>query len=105
MSENLNFEPGYYKIIKLYGPNVIEVANTAGWRCQGASWYVKLTGVPDSSEKTELNKWLKEGQIVRVIPRRRNPDARVVSDVWLGNAHINRQFPGYEASQDEKKRA
>ena len=104
MSENLYFEPGYYKIIKLYGPNVIEVEDTVGWRRQGA-WYVKLKGVGDSSDEKELHKWLKEGQIVRVVPYSRNPDARVVSDVWLGNAHINRQFPGYEASQGEKKRA
>ena len=87
MSENLNFEPGYYKITKLVEPNVLEVEGT---------WFIKLKGVGDHTLKEELKKWLKENNIVRVIPYSRSNDARIISDVWLGNTHINKQFPNYE---------
>ena len=86
MSVDLHFKPDWYKITKLIGPNVLEIENT---------WFVKLKGVGDNAPKEELKQWLKEGNIVRIIPHWRNEDARIVSDVWLGNTHINRQFPSY----------
>ena len=88
MSENLNFEPGYYKVTKLVGSNVIEIEGT---------WFIKLKGVSDHTLKGELQKWLQENNIVRVIPYERSDDARIISDVWLGNTHINRQFSNYES--------
>ena len=87
MSDNLYFKPDYYKITNLLAPNVIEVENT---------WFIKLKGIDDNADIKELSKWLKEGNIVRVIPYSRNEDARIVSDVWLGNTHINRQFSNYK---------
>lgn len=81
--------PGYYKITKLVTPNVIEVEDT---------WFIKLEGVSDQTEKKELGKWLSEGNLVKVIPRYLSNDARIISDVWLGNIHINRQFSKYEHS-------
>ena len=87
MSENLNFKPGYYKITKLIEPNVLEVEDT---------WFIKLKGVGDHTPKEELRKWLQESNVVRVIPYSRSNDARIISDVWLGNTHINRQFPNYK---------
>ena len=93
MQTNLNFNPDWYKITKLISPNVLEVENT---------WFIKLKGVGDSTPKEELKKWLKEGNIVRVIPYWRNDEARIVSDVWLGNTHINRQFPGYKKNTLKK---
>ena len=87
MSENLNFKPGYYKITELVEPNVLEVEDT---------WFIKLKGVGDHTPKEELIKWLKKSNIVRVVPYSRSNDARIISDVWLGNTHINRQFPNYK---------
>ena len=87
MNENLNFKPGYYKITKLVEPNVIEIEDT---------WFVKLKGVSDTTPKEEIKKWLKEGNIVRIIPYKRSNDARIISDVWLGNTHINKQFFNYK---------
>ena len=86
MSKNLYFKPDYYTITKLLAPNVLEVEDT---------WFIQLKGVADNTQPEELRKWLKEGNIVRIIPYERNPDARIVSDVWLGNTHINRQFSNY----------
>ena len=86
MSANLYFEPGYYKITKLVGANVLEIEDT---------WFIKLRGVDDNTSEEELKKWLKEGNIVRVIPYSRSNDARVISDVWLGNTQINKQFSNY----------
>ena len=85
---NLNFESDYYQVTKLVKPNVLEVEGT---------WFVKLKGVDDdSTDPEELEKWLKKGNIVRVIPYERNNEARIISDVWLGNTHINRQFSNYK---------
>jgi len=80
-------EAEYYKITQVIEPNVIEVEGT---------WFVKLKGVSDFTPQEEIKKWLKQGNIVRVIPYRRNNDARIISDVWLGNTHINRQFVNYK---------
>lgn len=88
-----NFKPGYYKITSLVEPNVIEIENT---------WFIKLKGVGDNTELEELKKWLKEGYIVRVIPYQRNNAARIISDVWLGNTHINRQFLSYNNQAREE---
>ena len=55
-----------------------------------------MKGVNDSTAPEELKKWLKKGDIVRIIPHWRNKDARIVSDVWLGNIHINRQVSSYK---------
>ena len=87
MKDNLYFEPGWYKITKLWPPNVLEVEDT---------WFIKLKGVGDDTPKEELTKWLKENYMVRVIPYRRDNTARIISDVWLGNTHINRQFTNYK---------
>ena len=87
MSADLHFKPDYYKITGLFEPNVLEVEGT---------WFIKLKGVGDSEPKEELKKWLERGDIVRVIPCWRNSYARIISDVWLGNTHINRQFPNYK---------
>ena len=84
----LLLKPGYYKVTDLIEPNVIEVDGT---------WFIKLKGVNENVPKKELSKWLKENNIVRVVPY--GPpaeDARIISDVWLGNVHINRQFSGYD---------
>ncbi len=87
MNKSLNFEPGYYKITKIVEPNVVEVEGT---------WFIKLKGVGGSTPKEEIKKWLKEDNTVRVVPYRRGDDARIISDVWLGNTHINKQFPNYK---------
>lgn len=87
MSTNLHFKPGYYKITKLIGANVLEIEDT---------WFIKLSGIDDNTPEEEIKKWLKEGNIVRVIPYSRSKDARIISDVWLGNIHINRQFANYK---------
>lgn len=87
MSTVLNFKPDYYKVTRLLAPNVLEVEGT---------WFIKLKGVSDNTPPEELKKWLKEENIVRIIPYRRNNEARIISDVWLGSIHINRQFPNYK---------
>ena len=87
MNKNLNFKPGYYKITKIVESNVIEVEGT---------WFIKLKGVGDSTPKEEIKQWLKEDNTVRVVPYRRSSDARIISDVWLGNTHINKQFINYK---------
>ena len=88
MNSLLNFKPGYYKITKLIGSNVLEVEGT---------WFIRLKGVDEeNSKKEELEKWLKKDCIVKVIPHSRSQDARIISDVWLGNTHINRQFSNYK---------
>lgn len=83
----LDFKPGYYTITKLIEPNVLEVNGT---------WFIKLKGISDKTNKGELGKWLKQNNTVRIIPYRRNSKARVISEVWLGNTHINRQFSCYK---------
>ena len=88
MSSNLHFEPGYYKVTKLMGPNVIEVEGT---------WFIKLKNVSNNTSKGELEKWLQESNIVRIIPYERGDGAHIISDVWLGNTHINRQFSNYKS--------
>ena len=88
MKNNLNFKPDYYKVTKLVEPNVMEVESM---------WFIKLKGVADDTNPAELEKWLKEGDVIRVIPYERSNDARIISDVWLGNTHINRQFSNYES--------
>ena len=60
------------------------------------TWFIKLKGVGDDTSKEEFTKWLKENYMVRVIPYRRDNTARIISDVWLGNTHINRQFTNYK---------
>ena len=91
--DNLDFEPGYYTITDLIGSNVIEVDDT---------WFIKLDGVSDKESFKELRKWLEKGNVVRVIPLRRNKDARIVSEVWLGNSNINRQIPSYGLDEFRK---
>ena len=87
MSDNLYFEPDYYKITKIIEPNLLKVEDT---------WVIQLKDVDSNTQKGELQKFLKEGYIVRIIPRSRNNEAFVISDVWLGNTHINRQFSNYK---------
>ena len=82
----LDFKPDYYRVTKIVSSNVIEVEKT---------WFIKLQGIPDDNDPDELKKWIKEDNIVRVIPYRRNEEARIISDVWLGNTHINRQLKNY----------
>ena len=94
MSADLNFKPDWYKITKIIGPNVLEVENT---------WFIKLIGIDDNTPKEELQEWLKEGNIVRVIPYSRNDEARIISDVWLGNTHINRQISSYNNPSESEK--
>ena len=84
---NLNFEPGHYTITKVIEPNVLEIEGT---------WFIKLKGIGDNTSKEELKKWLQTGKVVRIIPYSRNNSARIISDVWLGNTHINRQFSNYK---------
>ena len=86
MSEVLNFKAGYYKVTQLIEPNVIEVEDT---------WFIKLKGVGDNTKPNELHDWLKEDVYVRVVPHSRNNEARIISDVWLGNTNINKQFSSY----------
>ena len=93
MKNNLNFKPDYYKVTKLVEPNLMEVEST---------WFIKLRGV-DDDHPDELSKWLKEGYIVRIIPYSRNEYARIISDVWLGNTHINRQFSNYRNQLENKE--
>ena len=95
MDTVLNFKPDWYQITKLIGSNVLEVEDT---------WFIKLRGIDDNTPKEELRKWLKKGNIVRIIPYSRSNDARIISDVWLGNTHINRQFPNYNYQPENEKR-
>ena len=87
MSDNLNFKPSWYTITKLIEPNVIEVEGT---------WFIKLKGVGDDASPEEIKKWLKTDYVVRIIPYRRDNMARIISEVWLGNTCINRQFSNYK---------
>ncbi len=87
MAECDLLEAGYYRVTKLIAPNVIEVEDT---------WFIKLKGVGEQTEKEELEKWLSQGDFVKVLPRSVANDARIISDVWLGSIHINRQFSSYE---------
>ena len=80
-------EAGYYRITKLIVPNVIEIDGT---------WFIKLKDVGEQTKEDELEKWLSEGDFIKVIPRFVENDARIISDVWLGNIHINRQFSNYD---------
>ena len=89
---SVNFIPGYYKVTKLIKPNVIEVDDT---------WFIRLEGVGEDLKTNELNKWLKIGNSIRVVPYERSNDARIISDVWLGRVHINRQFSNYKKKQDK----
>ena len=93
MSGVLNFKPDWYRITKLIGSNVLEVEDT---------WFIKLKGIDDNTPEDEIKKWLKEGNIVRVIPYSRSKDARIISDVWLGNIHVNRQFANYKPSKNHE---
>lgn len=87
MKDLLGFQPGYYKITKIFGPNVLEINGT---------WFVKLKGISDNTDKNEIKEWLREGNSIRVVPYERNDEARIISDVWLGETHINRQFKNYK---------
>ena len=87
MSDNLHFKPSWYRITKIIEPNVIEVDGT---------WFIKLKGVADDNSPEEIKKWLKTDYVVRVIPYRRDSMARIISEVWLGNTYINRQFSNYK---------
>ena len=83
----VNFNPGYYRVTKLIRPNVIEVDDT---------WFIRLEGVGEDVKTDELSKWLKVGNSIRIVPYERSNDARIISDVWLGRVHINRQFSNYK---------
>ena len=83
----LNFKPGYYRVTQLIEPNVIEIDGT---------WFVRLAGVDENTGEGELSKWLNTGSSIRVVPYERSNDARIISDVWLGRVHINRQFSNYQ---------
>ena len=89
MHDLLGFKAGYYMVTKLYPPDVIEVDDT---------YFIKLKGLVGKTKRSELKSWIKTDFCVRVVPHYRNDEARIVSDVWLGNVHINRQFPNYEKS-------
>lgn len=93
MSKNVYFKPDWYKITKIIGSNVVEVDDT---------WLIKLEGINDNTPETEIRKWLKVSNYVRIIPYERDKYARIISDVWLGNTHINRQFSGYKTKILEK---
>ena len=94
MDKSLNFNPGYYKVTKLLEPNVLEVEELDFLNQN--MWFVKLKGIRDNTPQKELKKWLRKGSIVRVIPYKQNAEAQITSDVWLGNTHINQQFPNYK---------
>ena len=84
-------EVGYYRISKLIAPNVLEIEDT---------WFIKLKGVGENTPKEELEKWLSKDDFIKVIPRSLREDARIISDVWLGNIHINRQFSNYDSHHE-----
>ena len=90
--DNLCFPPGFYEISKLIGSNILEI--------QGI-WLVKLQGIKDDNPPEELKKWLKVNNVVRIIPHKRDKYAHVISDVWLGNTHINRQFKEYNEEKEK----
>ena len=82
-----DFKAGYYKITKIIKSNELEINDT---------WFLKLRGIHDYNPEEELRKWLKKDQVIRVIPHYRDNCARIISDVWLGNTYINKQFKKYK---------
>ena len=87
------FKPDFYRVSKIVDCNVIEVDET---------WFVKLQGIPDDNDPEELKKWLKVDNHVRIIPYARNHEGRIISDVWIGNTHVNRQFKKYEKEVEDE---
>ena len=62
-------------------------------------WFVKLKGVGDDTHIEELKKWIKKDNVIKVIPYIRRNDAKIISDVWIGNIFINRQFKNYNKNK------
>ena len=85
--ESLDLKPGFYRVTRIFEPNVVEVNDM---------WFIKLKNVNDTHKgKGELSKWLQKGHFVKIVPYKRSGDARIISDVWLGNIHINKQLSAY----------
>ena len=92
MTTKLYFNGGYYRVTQLIEPNIIEVEGI---------WFIKLEGVDEKTIKEEqLQRLLKIGSMVKIIPYNRTDDALIVSDVWLNDIHINKQFSNYIETKD-----
>ena len=92
MITQLHFNGGYYRVTQLIEPNVIEIEGI---------WFIKLEGVDEKTvEGIELQNFLEIGTLIKVIPYNRTDDALIVSDVWLDDVHINKQFPNYIGKRD-----
>ena len=92
MITKLHFKGGYYRVTQLIEPNIIEIEGI---------WFVKLEGVDEQTVKgTKLQEFLKMGTLIKVIPYSRTDDALIISDVWLDDIHINKQFSNYIGTKD-----
>ena len=96
MTTKLYFNGGYYRVTQLIEPTIIEIEGI---------WLIKLEGVDEKTIKEEkLQKFLKVGNMVKILPYNRTDDALIVSDVWLDDIHINRQFSNYVETKDFLRR-
>ena len=92
MITKLHFNGGYYRVTQLIEPNIIELEGI---------WLIKLEGVDEkTAEEGILQRWLKAGTMVKIIPYSRTEDALLVSDVWLNDIHINKKFSNYIGTKD-----
>ena len=77
------FHPGFYTVTKIIEKDLFQVENV---------YLIKLK-VPYSQfsikDGTFLNQ-LKE-KIVKIIPHHRNNKGEIISDVWIGDIHINKE--------------
>ena len=92
MITKLHFNGGHYRVTQLIEPNIIEIEGI---------WFIKLEGVDETTVKKEkLKEFLNIGTLIKVIPYNRTEDAFIVSDVWLKDIHINKQFSNYIETKD-----
>ena len=92
MITKLHFNGGYYRVTQLIEPNIIEIEGI---------WFIRLEGVDEKTTKQDmLQKWLRIGSMIRVIPYSRTDNALIVCDVWLDDLHINKQFSNYIGTKD-----
>lgn len=81
------FEANYYTATSILGPNLFKADD---------KWLIELLGVPRDGGMDEMHKWVRKDFIVRIVPVTLTCEAYIVSEVWLGSIHLNRQFVNYE---------
>ena len=81
LNKDLYFKSGFYKITKIIDKDLFQVENT---------YLIKLKKHDPNTQESDFLKTI-EGHTVQIAPYERNNRSEIISDVWLGGIHVNKE--------------